>query len=268
MELAVSKAASDLASSDVEIAARAMNSLLRKEYRKQENKEAVVHEALSSLKEDQRIQEESPPKLDTETPPLIDDDWLNIFERYAENCSSDKARTLWAKVLAGEIRKPGQFSPKTMRFLSEFSQDEARIFSDVAAGAIDRIVPYAELGDNLTSILELEAAGLITGGSGGGLSQTYDLSSEGVWFYALTYFGLIVRGVPHTKIEVPILILTNVGREVLSLMDRQDEISILKAAARAFNKNKNTSGEIVRIIERLGESRMRHVPHETLWSRS
>src|SRR5208283_1459027 len=57
---------------------------------------------------------------------------LNIFERYAEDASSETMRALWARVLAGEIRRPGQFSLRTLRFMSELDATTAKLFESYA----------------------------------------------------------------------------------------------------------------------------------------
>jgi hypothetical protein len=39
----------------------------------------------------------------------IDDDWLNVFVRLAEDKTSEELQQLFGRILAGEIRKPGSF---------------------------------------------------------------------------------------------------------------------------------------------------------------
>ena len=58
----------------------------------------------------------------------LDADWLNYFDGYAEKASSENVRDLWARVLAGEIRRPGSFSRATLRLLAELDQRMAAWF--------------------------------------------------------------------------------------------------------------------------------------------
>lgn len=104
---------------------RAVNSLLTKSYRAQTNKEAVAKIAVEELIE-------TPPPADSEGP---SEDWLNKFERYAEDASSEEIRIMFGRLLAGEVRHPGEIASATLRFVSEMDSEVAKI--------IRRILPYA-----------------------------------------------------------------------------------------------------------------------------
>jgi hypothetical protein len=58
----------------------------------------------------------------------ISDDWLNIFEREAVEMSSEQMQRLFGKVLAGELRKPGSYSIKTVRTLAQLDNRVAALF--------------------------------------------------------------------------------------------------------------------------------------------
>lgn len=102
------------------------------ERRKLENRAASVKAAVEELNE-------SPSQQDATSE--IDDDWLNLYARLAEDKSSEELRSLFGKILAGEIRKPGTFSLRTMQFVSALSREEAHKISDFLAFAIMGIVP-------------------------------------------------------------------------------------------------------------------------------
>lgn len=55
-------------------------------------------------------------------------DWLDAFEDGASHAYDDEVRAMWAQLLAGELDRPGSFSKRTMRTLSDMSQDEANTF--------------------------------------------------------------------------------------------------------------------------------------------
>jgi hypothetical protein len=113
-----------------------MGNLLAKEYRQQGNREAVAREFLNDLQQTEEL-----PTQSTEPAPELDDDWLNVFERYAGDASTDRMQRLWGRVLAGEVRRPGRFSIRTLRFLSEFSQQDALLFADFCTSAFGGIAP-------------------------------------------------------------------------------------------------------------------------------
>ena len=70
---AVADAAAGLARNDPEVVQRAAHALLSKELRHQTNREAIARKVLKKLSEDPDVQAKK-----------IEDDWLNVFERYAE----------------------------------------------------------------------------------------------------------------------------------------------------------------------------------------
>ncbi|MCK9917595.1 DUF2806 domain-containing protein, partial [Microbacteriaceae bacterium K1510] len=98
----VANAAAKLASNDTDIVARAAHNLLAKEYRHQKNKEAVAKKTIEILHEELAGRDE--PDSSDKAPADVDEDWLNVFERYAQDASSERLQTLWARILAGEIR--------------------------------------------------------------------------------------------------------------------------------------------------------------------
>jgi Protein of unknown function (DUF2806) len=113
----IAKAVADKASRDPELVERALASMLPGYLKRHENKEAIARKAIELLAVPEPLAPEEPPPPGEE-PVQVDDDWLNVFERYAEDASSERLRDTWARVLAGEIRKPKSFSLITLRFIS------------------------------------------------------------------------------------------------------------------------------------------------------
>ena len=58
----------------------------------------------------------------------IDDDWLSLWVRLAEMKTKEEMQELFAKVLAGEAHRPGNFSPKTLEVISVMTPDVANKF--------------------------------------------------------------------------------------------------------------------------------------------
>jgi hypothetical protein len=61
-------------------------------------------------------------------PPPIDDDWLNSFEKEASQRSTEEMQAMFARILAGEIRKPSTFSVKTIKLLGQLDTRPASLF--------------------------------------------------------------------------------------------------------------------------------------------
>lgn len=133
VDAAIGSKVGSLAASDPQITQRALENLVRKEYRCQENKDAVARLTLERLSNATPQLKEMADNEEKGSDHNVDDDWLNTFERYAEDASSDRMRNLWAKVLSGEIRKPRSYSLRTIRFLSELEAETASTFENISA---------------------------------------------------------------------------------------------------------------------------------------
>lgn len=62
-----------------------------------------------------------------------DFDWFVRFFEAAGNISDKDMQGLWAKVLSGEVSKPGRFSLRTLETLRNLSREEAKEFECLAA---------------------------------------------------------------------------------------------------------------------------------------
>jgi Protein of unknown function (DUF2806) len=58
----------------------------------------------------------------------ISEDWMNVFENEAAQMSSEEMQRLFARILAGEIRKPSSYSIRTVRILSQIDNTAAELF--------------------------------------------------------------------------------------------------------------------------------------------
>src|SRR5271165_851142 len=174
----VAAAAARLASNGHDIVARAAHNLIAKEYRRQKNKEDIAIKTIDILVETSQ----QPKPSETRLPPQdVDEDWLNVFEKYAEDASSERMQMLWARVLAGEIRTPKRFSLKTLRFLAELDSYTAQLFEKYAPMVCyQTFMPTTRRTDGveLNELLHLENAGVVTG-VGGLLHQSVKVPPNG-----------------------------------------------------------------------------------------
>ena len=86
------------------------------------------------------------------------DDWTARFFSHAQDVSSEELQTLWAKVLAGEVGRPGSTSLRTLSLLRDLDQITARKFRTLCSMAtiiqLDSLVVDARvpsLGGNASS---------------------------------------------------------------------------------------------------------------------
>ena len=98
---------------------RAVAFLGQRMFREQTSRETVAQGAIEDLKTD-------PPKDDAAT--RIEEDWLHMFARHAETKTNADVQAYFSRVLAGEIRKPGSFSPETIEVLARMTPEVGRLF--------------------------------------------------------------------------------------------------------------------------------------------
>lgn len=235
VEARIAAAVASSASEDKEIVRQAIGVLVNKEYRRFDNRKAVAAKALEHLQAqsaDTATEESAEPSAE------LDEDWLNVFERYAEDASSERLQGLWGKVLAGEIRRPGQFATRTLRFLSEVSQSDALLFEAFTKNVFGDVAPKALVvpsdGHDIRHLIDLESMGLIDGASGLGLQRRLTFDQAGTGFYIEGSVALMFKGPPNRKLEVQAVILTKLGQEVLHLVAGRDTLECGRSVARAI----------------------------------
>ena len=64
--------------------------------------------------------------------------WTTSYANAAQDISDDDMQELWARVLAGEVEKPGTTSVRTLSVLRELDQATARLFRRLCSMAITR----------------------------------------------------------------------------------------------------------------------------------
>lgn len=106
---------------DVSIEKRVTTRVAYQEAKKQSNIENITQYAAEEISQTEKIGDERP-----------DSDWTARFFKIAEDITTEQMQTLWGKVLAGEVKRPGSFSLRTLDILKNISQKEAEIFVRLA----------------------------------------------------------------------------------------------------------------------------------------
>ena len=159
----------------------------------------------------------------------VNEDWLNYFEQYAEKASSERMQDLWARVLAGEIRKPKSFSLATLRFLAELDKEMASLFEKVANHRLEEgfiLKPSKDelKGQNLLNLTFLEEVGLLQN-VGTGLNVNKPSNDEIVYFRE---GGFVLRAGSKENIALGVIRITRIGREIAKILPSTDKISVLE----------------------------------------
>lgn len=230
----IAEAAADVAASDPEVIAAAIEKWLPSELRRQENKKKIVLETVRELETGDYISGESSHEE-------IDEDWLNVFERFSENASSDRMQGLWARVLSGEIVRPGSFSRSTLRFLYELDKRTAECFEKICPFILGEQIFVTKGNDGLfVDLLHLETSGILTGATGLlGWSATAD--DKGVFALGGEKQGILVKTAPGEKITLDAIPLTQIGIEISRIVPNPDEEKRLRAMSEIL-RTKNVQG--------------------------
>jgi hypothetical protein len=208
-----------------EVLARAINLFIADRLRKQANRDAIARLAVQQL-------QHNPPREPPANEP--DDDWLGVFEQYAEHASSQRLRETWASVLVGEIRKPGAFALRTLQFIATMDRTLANDVKAVAGCLFDGaflplLGPFA--GEQLGLVLRLTQAGFFLFGTG----RRYALPEEGNLGVRIGK-GLVAEfagKIPDQTLNVHGANVTFLGKEVLSVISAEDDLPTAETLARA-----------------------------------
>ncbi|MDR3401111.1 MAG: DUF2806 domain-containing protein [Chthoniobacter sp.] len=208
-DAALTKAHSENAVSDLK--RRTATRLMQEEMRKQENMEGITERAIPQLED----------KADASK---TDDDWMANFFEKCRNVSNEEMQQLWAKILAGEVNKPGSFSKRTISFLADIDKNDAESFAALCSfgfGPKREFPIIIDVGDDIykrnglsyAALIHLDSIGLINFGNISSFSASFVGN-----FIVMPYFGKsLVLNTPESKLDVGHVILTPMGKELAPL---------------------------------------------------
>lgn len=226
---------------------------LAEQIRKQLNIENTLEKAIDSL------------KSDPTTPPdeRIEVDWLFRWRENASGVSNEVLQEIWGNVLAGEIRSPGTFGLRTLDFLKNLSQSEAKAIEAVAPYVVNEsaviIGTGVEIGSTLPAIdfkhlpaqshmSQLEELGLLNRGMGLGFkfNPSSKLSNGHFgWLFRCNQRAVAATTLDKSKpIRLCFYKLTTLGKDVLRLVKAQPDETHLRELAQ-FIANEGFDSEIM-----------------------
>ncbi|MET4034433.1 hypothetical protein ABIB94_008341 [Bradyrhizobium sp. JR7.2] len=182
----------------------------------------------------------------------IDDDWLNLFAKIAEDKSSDELKGLFGRILAGEIRKPGSFALRTLQFLSTLSKSDAHEISNFLSLVVGNVVPA---GDNLVSFNQrvlMQELGVASHASTmGGLAWNFVFPPTTKTLLACRGAGIVVANETEKPIKVSLngQVLTKTGSELLKIANPPStDMNYLKEVAQIFFELIREAGHAEEIV--------------------
>lgn len=187
------------------------------------NKQGVILEAIEDLKSD---------PMPTDTDGAIDDDWLNLFDKYVEQSSSERLQNLWGRILAGEIRRPGSFSLTTLRVLSELDQSTASRFLSFVPriyGTTFVVLDQNTQGQFLIDVVTMEELGFLQ--YGGGLRIPFKFDQDGKASIVFQDTILLAEGPQNGEVKLKVAKLTRTGAELLQILPRDNGETVARLIA-------------------------------------
>ena len=112
---------------DPEFAARASRTFTHRVLRERLNLEKFFSFVIDIFKK-KEYDSSADQQASNQAEETINPDWFNIFEKEASQKSSEDMQRRFAKVLVGEIEKPGSHSIKAVKALGDMDQSMAELF--------------------------------------------------------------------------------------------------------------------------------------------
>lgn len=247
---AVSRAAAKEAAGDPAFVSGALETWAGDLVIRESNKRMVAHATIEEVAHQTDASDEA---TDTADVGEIDDDWINVFSQFVENASTARMQRLWARVAAGEARKPGMFSLSTLRAVSELDKQTADDFTEMAGYFVgDVVFPNEEWhrGRLFTLSMRMHGRGLFLGREGDA-SRFINLDADGnghsVFQARSGGYGIILEGTPHIEKAIPVILLSTEALELAQLLPAGSPWQHLKTAAEAIDKSGLTTAQIVQL---------------------
>lgn len=212
---------------------RATARLQYQELHQQQNVEAVCANAAEELAQENSVPEEKP-----------EPEWISRFMDISSGISTEELQYLWGRILAGEIKRPGSFSLRTLDVLRNLSRKEAENFVKLGNYILRSGDKYVYLdpkafiftkdsGLTFLDLLALKDAGLIFETN---LEISFPTLGAGETSH-LCYGPLILlfeRDKDTPKLASGVGVLTKVGVELLQLITIQPDMEYVNFVGKRF----------------------------------
>ena len=201
----------------------------------QQNIEAICANAAEELSQETSAPDEKP-----------EPEWISRFFEISSGITTEQLQNIWGRILAGEVKRPGSFSLRTLDVIRNLSRKEAESFVKLCNYVLrsgDKmffIYPKDTIfankcGLTFNEILPLKDAGLVFESE---LEYSFNPSKVGETSH-LIYGPLIIfieREKDTLKLGSNVGLLTRVGIELLQLVNIQPDMKYIDIVCKSFNK--------------------------------
>jgi len=233
---------------------RTISRLVSSEVRRQLNLETVVFNAAQILKDEESVSAEE-----------LDSDWMARFFRIAEDLNNEQMRLLWGRLLAGEVKRTGSYSLRTLDVLRNMSQHEAEIFARVGRFAIKGPPEQAFLlnqgqfleqaaGIKVKDLLLLREVNIISPSDVMYVTKFTPAVPCRLFTCGSTAIVVEVKAGKTLEIRLPAIAYTMVGGQLLELLDKnQADINYVERFAHSFKEAGVAAVRFGPVLEELGD---------------
>ena len=194
------------------------NYMLAREKRKLNNVQNVIEQAQQHLVEGEQVSDEP-----------VNSDWINRFFTIVEDVSDAEMQQLWARILAGEVKKPKSYSLRTLEVLRNMSKEEAEQITKASQYVLyGGIICSEDFGINFDSQSFLDEMGLICGEE---LIRTYTIHTDD-YTHIVIDNNRVLRLFAQKEIKVKLrhYTLTKAGKEIFTLTEADKKQFIIDLA--------------------------------------
>lgn len=226
------------------------------ERKRQHNVESITAVAAAELADATGVPDEKP-----------DEDWVNRFFSSAQDVSSRQMQELWGRILAGEIKCPGQYSLKTLDFVRNLTKADAALIEQFGALAINYATMAFVAAQDRKWLQEKRSIYAGHHFSLGELGAVYptDLQirlfrEESIQEEVLFHRELVLvikRGEIKSEVQIPVWKFTNIGKELLALLSPSNDTEYLTKLGQFIVAKKGVV-TLGKVINRLPDGRINY----------
>lgn len=175
----------------------------------------------------------------------VDVDWAIRFINNAQDISREELKIIWGHLLAGEIKKPGTFSLRTLESLRNLNAKEAALFHKISRYILNSTGEHAlflfnndnlfkEIGITPDEIFTLIDAGLLIS-----LAQIdIRLHETAQEEFIFVYQNLAIKSRITSSGKYSVLLLSAAGEQIYSLIEDNDiDMDYLKAVTKFLGRS-------------------------------
>ncbi|MGB7925568.1 MAG: DUF2806 domain-containing protein [Pyrinomonadaceae bacterium] len=202
-----------------------------RELRRQENIENIIARTVKELPENV---DEKP----------VDEDWVFQFFELCQDVSNDEMQSLWSKLLAGEVTRPGSYSLRTLNLIKMMKREDAALFTKFCnyiwgddghkggivyfvTDAIDDLIEAK--GVSFLSMLHLQAIGLVE--MNNVYTTLYKDNPTNIFYFGKEY---LVKPIKKGSAQIKSRVLTDIGQELAPICGAQADEEYLQALKKSL----------------------------------